>query len=59
MPLKTIRSKIEKASQQLETLIAKARKSRAPTSECVLVVYERQEASIYYEGEPRLPKPSR
>ncbi len=50
MPLKTIRSKIELASQKLETLMSKVRELRSQNSECVLVVYRRQEASIYYEA---------
>ena len=59
MPLKTIRSKVAKASKKVETLVRKARKER---SDCVLVVYGGaggREANIYYEGETVLPKSSR
>ena len=55
MSLRTIRSRVEKASQKLKRLMQEQK-----CRECVLVVYDQdQQASIYYEGDGAAPKPQR
>ncbi len=59
MPVVTVRA--GKRSSRFDTLVRKARETASDLlsqNDRVLVVYEKETASIYYEGEGSEPSPS-
>ncbi|MFN0064402.1 MAG: hypothetical protein ACKVPX_17985 [Myxococcaceae bacterium] len=50
--VRTVRSSVHNASRELEGVM---RKPRASRGDRVLVVYEKREANIYYEGDAAVP----
>lgn len=53
MSVNTLRAKAGKARQKVATLV---RQSQASTSDCVLVVFDKSEANIYFEGRSQFIK---